>query len=138
MRPTKKQNVDQVLCLVPKRPEPVTLVAHINVTDDRFNRRYPRADLLELAKREMARQLVEGIMAKCFPYALESEFEHFLNGTQPLRMEVTLHDRGSYEHWLPVERREGHREGHSDGYKEGERATRRRLPHGIDIDRQYE
>lgn len=130
----RKQDLNSLVCQQPQRPEPVTLVAQVDLDDIDWNfpsRAGRRHQIIEQAKRELALQLLDGIIAKCFPYAIEAGLADFIDRKQPLRMEVTLHDRGSYEHWIPRERSEARRE----GYKDGAQAVRQRLPHGIDIDR---
>jgi hypothetical protein len=132
----KSKNLSKLIVAEPERPEPVTLMAQVNVTDDlcRMVATSDRDYAVTLIKRELSRQLRDEIMKKCMPFDVEAGLDDFLYRRKPLRMEVTLADRGKYERWLPIEREAGQREGFIDG----EKAVRRRLPHGINIDRTEE
>src|SRR5688500_3305762 len=55
-------------------------------------------------KREMAQSLADHIIEKC---TLIVEPERLKPGAV-FSIEVTIDDRGTYENWLPVERRQGH------------------------------
>jgi hypothetical protein len=128
----KNADLSKMFITEPKRPEPVTLVAEINVDEELIRLiQSDRTYAVNFIKRMLAQRLLDQITARCLPFDVEAGLDDFLYRRKPLRMEVTLADRGKYEHWLPIEREAGQREGFIDG----EKAVRRRLPHGIDIDR---
>lgn len=122
-----KRELSQVWAPVPKRPEPLTLRVRVQLG------RWMVADLQrdpeklrKIVIRRMAGQLADEIAAKCLPFDVESLF----NREPVVEMELAINDRGSYEHWLPHERRAGH--------KEGVTQERARLPYGLEAERYYE
>jgi hypothetical protein len=81
-----------------------------------------REELWARWKRRAAVELAEVIAKHCRWFDASSP----INGPS-VRLEVTLHDRGQYERWLPVERAQGRNEGDARAVK---RLTDS-LPHGL-------
>ena len=62
----------------------------------------------EVLKRNMARALAEHIFKQCQVFEVPSHGD--LMRGRPLRMEMTINDRGTYERWMPIERDQARRE----------------------------
>lgn len=111
---------------VPARPATINIVAIEDFGRDEWEylwRRVPRGELAQEVRRRLARRVADLLMEKCEPFIQNN----LANGVPQFRLEVVLSDRGAYEHWLPQERKQGR--------NEGIEATKKRLPHGIDLDR---
>ena len=52
----------------------------------------------------------------------------------PIRMELTINDRGCYEHIVPMAKSEGRRE----GIKAGKDEVKRTIPYGFEPEQYYE
>lgn len=113
----------------PARPAPINVVAVFAPGRDEYEfvwRKRKAADFAAFVRRQLASRVADILMEKCAPF-VETNLE---NGTPSFRLEVFLSDRGAYENWLPVERKQG-----------GAEAVKRykdRLPYGVDPDRIYE
>lgn len=95
-----------------KRPEPQTLAVRILLDRQMVAHYQKEPDVVrKLVIRDMANQLAAHIAEKCLPFNVKAFIENTLYGDRALEMELTINDRGSYEHWLPEERRQGRKEG---------------------------
>lgn len=65
-------------------------------------------EFAEVLKRNMARALADHIFKQCQLFEMPDYSD--LQMGRPLRMELTINDRGTYEHWIPVERDRARRE----------------------------
>ena len=117
---------------VPKRPvsEVFTYQHVLDYHDIEMVRRDPK--FIERIKKMMARELADHICEKCQVFEIPSmaDLYHGL----PIRMELTINDRGAYENWIPNERREAH----TNGVKVGADRVRKSIPYGFEIDSYYE
>lgn len=83
-------------------------------------------------KRRMAHSLAEMIVEKCQLFQMP-EMHELRDGT-PIRMQLTVNDRGAYENIIPRERAEAKRE----GVKIGAERVEKSLPYGFEPNQFYE
>lgn len=120
---------DRSVYETPKRPEPVRVVVQemIDPYDLMFMREHP-ADFSRRIKGVMTRKLADYLMEEC--QVFEMPGPSALERCPVVRMEFTLHDAGTYENWLPSERRAGR--------DEGRKQTIESLPYGFEPGQFYE
>lgn len=117
----------------PQRPQPITLAYRMTVTQREIEmaRVMPPGEMKKMIRQQMASALGKEIAEKCAPFEVP---ERLYPGQTLVQMEVTLHDRGAYEHWLPHERRTGEERG-----KEIQRIRDElRTPYGFEPESFYE
>lgn len=107
---------------VARPPAPVTMAKAFQIDRDElaFHRRSGTLDgYVKRVKHLIAMKLAEEIVKNT---QILSD-EDILSGNETVMVEVTFNDRGTYENWLPCERRAGRRE----GFKQATEA----LPYGM-------
>lgn len=104
-----KNMSDKLIREIPKRP--VSEVFAYRHVVDPYEFKLFKSDpgYLERLKQRMARALAEMIVEKCQLFEMPSEME--INRGIPIQMQCVVNDRGSYENWLPEERKQGQKEG---------------------------
>lgn len=82
-------------------------------------------DFKEYLKRRMAEAIAQMMVEKCELFEMP-DIASVHRGV-PIQMEVTVNDRGAYEHLLPQEREHGRQ----TGIEEGKQRMLESLPYGI-------
>jgi len=118
---------------IARPPEPITLAYRMCVSPREMEmaRFMTRQDLKKEIVRSMAHALAKEIAEKCAPFELPQEF---YPGQTLVQMEITLHDRGAYEHMLPHARQEGKKL----GAEMQRRVDEARTPYGFEPETFYE
>lgn len=111
----------------PRRPEPMTIAFDYKV-DPLKREMHQRAGMLDAfvrnVKYEACLELAEKILERIQFFSEQD----ILYGTETLRLELTINDRGSYQNWLPKER--------AFGVRAGAEATIKALPYGMNPNEQ--
>lgn len=87
---------------------------------------------IKVIKGRASRELADHIIEKCHLFEIPSFVE--LRGGVPVRMELTINDRGAYENLIPRERADARKEGIDIG---ASRVTKS-IPYGFEPNAYYE
>ena len=131
-----KDVMEEVFCESPKPPVTETftyqhLVDDLEIREIRRNPGY-----VESIKPQMTHALVDFIIKKCQLFQMPKM--HDLERGIPIRMELTINDRGAYENIIPRERADAKREGIKVGIEVGIERVKMSLPYGFELDQYYE
>ncbi len=129
-----KDVVAQMLYEPPKRAEP-KLFVYQRVLDKhelRHLRPGGEIDYIQYIKRDMADKLADHIFRECQMFQIPGVPE--LVQGYPIRMELTINDRGTYENLIP----HAERVARSVGVKAGKDEVKRTIPYGFEPEQYYE
>lgn len=127
-----KDVMEEVFCESPKPPVTETFTYQHLVDDLEIRELRRNPGYVESIKRQMTHALVDFIIKKCQLFQMPKM--HDLERGIPIRMELTINDRGTYENALPRAREKAFRE----GVKSGADEVIKSLPHGFEPDQYYE
>lgn len=117
----------------PKRPVSETFCyQHVLEWDDMKMMKIDPAFYMERLKRRVANELADAILEHGSFFEMPSHFE-LMRGT-PIRMELTINDRGRYERMIPIARDEAKRE----GVEIGAERVKKAIPYGFELGQYYE
>lgn len=122
----------QLIFEQPKRPISEVFVYRHVVDPYEFRMLKDQVGYMKALKRRMAGALADMIVERCQLFQLPSEFDIYRG--VPVQMECVINDRGSYENWLPNERRKGREEGREQGKKQVVES----LPYGYEPNQYWE
>lgn len=134
MARSMKDFVAEMLYEPPKRAEPKVFVYQRVLDRDELKhlRRGAEVDYIQYIKREMAHKLADHIFKECQVFQIPGMRE--LMAGYPIRMELTINDRGTYENLIP----HAERVARSKGIKAGATAVMRTIPYGFEPEQYYE
>lgn len=127
-----KTMMGDVVYQEPKRPKTEVFVYQHVLDPFEVERLRHRPEFVESLKRMMAHKLADRILETCQVFEIP-EFRALERGV-PIRMELTINDRGTYENWIPRERDAAKREGFRVAVEEVRKST----PYGFELDQYYE
>lgn len=131
-----KDVMEEVFCESPKPPVTETFTYQHLVDDLEIRELRRNPGYVESVKRQMANALVDFIIKKCQLFQMPKM--HDLERGIPIRMELTINDRGAYENIIPRERADAKREGIKVGIEVGIERVKRSMPYGFELDQYYE
>ena len=120
----------------PKPPVTETFTYQHLVDDLEIRELRRNPGYVESIKRQMTHALVDFIIKKCQLFQMPKM--HDLERGIPIRMELTINDRGAYENIIPRERADAKREGIKVGIEVGIERVKRSMPYGFELDQYYE
>ena len=127
-----KDFVAEMLYEPPKRAEP-KVFCYRHVLDPLEMRMVQDgARYIEQLKRRAAHALADHIFTECQFFQIP-EMRELMQG-YPIQMELTINDRGSYEHIVPMAKHEGRKE----GIRAGKDEVKRTIPYGFEPEQYYE
>lgn len=129
-----KDFVAEMLYEPPKRAEPKVFVYQrvLDRNELRHLKTGSEVDYIQYIKREMAHKLADHIFKECQVFQIP-EVQELMQG-YPIRMELTINDRGTYENLIP----QAERVARSAGVKAGKDEVKRTIPYGFEPEQYYE
>jgi len=129
-----KDFVAEMLYEPPKRAEPkvFTYQKVLDRNELQHLSRRGEVDFIRYIKQGMARALADHIFKECQVFQIP-EMRELMSG-YPIRMELTINDRGTYENLIP----QAERVARSNGIKAGATAVMRTIPYGFEPEQYYE
>ena len=129
-----KDFVAEMLYEPPKRAEPKVFVYQrvLDRNELEYLRRGLEVDYVKYIKRDMARALADHIFKECQVFQIPG-MQELMQG-YPIRMELTINDRGTYENLIP----QAERVARSVGIKAGKDEVKRTIPYGFEPEQYYE
>lgn len=131
-----KDVMEEVFCESPKPPVTETFTYQHLVDDLEIRELRRNPGYVESIKRQMAHALVDFIINKCQLFQMPKM--HDLERGIPIRMELTINDRGTYENALPRAREKAFQEGLKMGIEMGIEEVIGSLSYGLEPDQYYE
>ena len=131
-----KDVMEEVFCESPKPPVTETFTYQHLVDDLEMMEIRRDPGYVESIKRQMTHALAAFIINKCQLFQMTKM--HDLERGIPIRMELTINDRGAYENIIPRERADAKREGIKVGIEVGIERVKRSMPYGFELDQYYE
>jgi len=127
-----RDRVAELMYEPPKRPIAETFTYQHILDWMELERLRDDKGFVRYLKRHMAHSLADMIIEKCQLFQMPEMYE-LARGT-PIRMELTINDRGAYENIIPHERDVAKRE----GVKIGAERVEKSLPYGFELNQFYE
>jgi len=129
-----KDFVAEMLYEPPKRAEPKVLVYErvLDRHELQHLKRGAEVEYIRYIKQEMAHKLADHILKECQVFQIPG-MQELMRG-YPIRMELTINDRGTYENLIP----QAERVARSVGVKAGKDEVKRTIPYGFEPEQYYE
>lgn len=126
------QFIRETLYTVPTRPK-TEVFAYQHVLDD-YEMMCMREDkgFVKYLRQKMAHALADLIVEKCQLFQVPG-MRDLYRGV-PIRAELTVNDRGTYENWLPKVEQIAR----DKGFKSGVSAVKNAIPYGFEPEQYYE